>query len=1527
MNARAIVIGMFATLAIGLTIGDASAVRSEGARERAQERREQAQRPSARLSEAAEEKEEGDNPAKRREWFDEWYNENYVRRGRGKQRAEGTPLWSPQYQTFMQQAARLERERYASKMPQSARSSVVLDPSWPVKAYKPGNSLNRDLRWTNIGPTQANNARNGPYNFNVTETGRVNAIVSDPANPDTLYVAFAGGGLWRSLDGGAFWQAMTETLGSLSVGTVAMDPNDATTLYLGLGDPFDGTGTGIVKMTNRAETWNDPVILGTSSSIRDILVPATNSNIVLAATDKGLYRSTDAGLHYAQVSIGGNQNLPIWSLAQGVATVTVVGGVNTNTNVILLTLRNASNIGQVWRSTDSGATWTQTGTLANGTNLFANANAGRITVAAAPSNRNVMYALAARAVNATNDFANLYRSADGGQTWTGLATTATGAYLDYTNGMADVRDAAGNVTVNNIKSRSLEYVMSGQGWYNHAIAVDPTNTDLVYFGGVTILARARVVAGAWQFTRMTDWLARDGLPYLHSDLHAMHFSRNANGTYRFYVGNDGGIFRSTDNLVSFTDSLNIGISTHMIYNVCSSPNNAARVLVGLQDNGTRLRVLDASGNGTMVYNQIFGGDGFGCNINTANANMLLGSYTNNVIHRSTDAGVNYSDVCFAGVDPATGWCNAIPNSPFRTTIAAWAGTPTAGTAPTGNTVYTFTDNVIYRSTDYFANFSTLGTTGLPAGSVIRGIASARTNNTRVAVGGVLPPDNDDIMGVILNEGRVYLTTTGGRQTVVSGVTQNGWRAAGALPNPGVASDGNYMRAGLSSITFDPVDRSIVYVTSVQPNSAAAHLWRSTDFGATWAVIDGSNLAAGATNGFPRGIPVNSVTVDHTVATTLYAATHLGVYRSLDRGNTWERFGAWLPLVNVTDVQVAADGNSARAATFGRGVWEMSDITNDTAPVAGFNVATNQLTATFTDTSTDAEGNNTIQRRIWNFGDGVSSSMTSPVHTYAQSGTYTVTLTVTDAPGLSNTFTRQVTVSNNAPPVANFTSTASNLTANFTDTSTDSDGTIASRSWNFGDSTTSTLANPSHTYAAAGTYTVTLTVTDNGGATNSVSKSVTVTAAANVPPTANFTFTTSNLTANFTDSSTDSDGTIASRSWNFGDSTTSTVANPSKTYTAAGTYTVTLTVTDNAGATNSVSKSVVVTAPASNTLSNGVAVTGIALAANTSQTWTMTVPAGATNLKFVTAGGTGDADLYVRFGSAPTTSTNDCSSAGPTTAETCSIANAQAGTYYVMVLGYSAISGVSLTGSYTAPAANVPPTANFTFTTAGLTATFTDTSTDSDGTIASRSWNFGDSTSSTLAGPSHTYAAAGTYTVTLTATDNAGGTNSVSKSVTVSAATTATQLLANPGFESGATSWTASTGVITNAATKTSRSGSWYALLGNVGNTSTKSMSQSVAITAGKTSATLSFYLKIDTAESASATTAYDTLTVQIANSAGTVLKTCSTSSNRDAGTSYVQKTCDLTPYIGQTVTVQFNESEDSSLQTSFVVDDTALDVQ
>jgi hypothetical protein len=150
-----------------------------------------------------------------------------------------------------------------------------------------------------------------------------------------------------------------------------------------------------------------------------------------------------------------------------------------------------------------------------------------------------------------------------------------------------------------------------------------------------------------------------------------------------------------------------------------------------------------------------------------------------------------------------------------------------------------------------------------------------------------------------------------------------------------------------------------------------------------------------------------------------------------------------------------------------------------------------------------------------------------------------------------------------------------------------------------------------------------------------------------------------------------------------------------------------------------------------------------------------------------------------------------------------------------------------------------------------------------------------------------------------------------------------QVLLNPGFESGNTAWSASSSVITNATAEPAHSGSYKAWLDGYGTATTDTLSQTVTIPAG-CAATFSYWLHIDTAETGS--TAYDTLKVQVLNSSGTVLATVGSYSNVDHNTGYAQHTVDLSQWAGQTVTLKFTGVEGSKLQTSFVVDDTALNV-
>ena len=187
--------------------------------------------------------------------------------------------------------------------------------------------------------------------------------------------------------------------------------------------------------------------------------------------------------------------------------------------------------------------------------------------------------------------------------------------------------------------------------------------------------------------------------------------------------------------------------------------------------------------------------------------------------------------------------------------------------------------------------------------------------------------------------------------------------------------------------------------------------------------------------------------------------------------------------------------------------------------------------------------------------------------------------------------------------------------------------------------------------------------------------------------------------------------------------------------------------------------------------------------------------------------------------------------------------------------------------------------------------------------------------------------AGTYSIAVNGSGG-GQTHATTITVTVTGSGTTQQLLGNPGFENGSSSpapWTATSGVIDNSGFEAPHAGSWKAWLNGYGSPHTDSILQTVAIPAAATGATLSFWLHIDTAET-TATTAYDTLKIQIRNSSSTVLATLASYSNLNAAAGYRQISFDLTSYKGQTVQVYVIGVEDSGLKTSFLVDDFALNV-
>jgi PKD repeat protein len=413
-------------------------------------------------------------------------------------------------------------------------------------------------------------------------------------------------------------------------------------------------------------------------------------------------------------------------------------------------------------------------------------------------------------------------------------------------------------------------------------------------------------------------------------------------------------------------------------------------------------------------------------------------------------------------------------------------------------------------------------------------------------------------------------------------------------------------------------------------------------------------------------------------------------------------------------------------------------------------------------SSDFDGQ--ITSYEWDFGDGGTGSGATIAHTYSAPGTYTAKLTVTDDDGATATATRTIDVAQpNAPPTASFAATPTSGTVPvnvaFDATgSTDADGSIASYAWTFGDGNEAIGSAPSHTYTAAGTYTVTLTVTDDDGATAQSTATITAADPENAPPKASFTATPDSGTAPLevafnAGASADPDGEVSSYQWSFGDGNAASGVAPSHTFTAAGTYTVTLIVTDDDGATDTAQTTV-----------------GVAKAGNTAPTAALSaVPSSGDAPLDVTFDASGSSDHEGGIASA-TLDFGDGSSA-----DTGSIVHTYTtpGTYTATLTVTDEDGATDATAQIiTVTTPNKKPHAEFTADPVSgdspLSVSFDASGSTDDGGIASYEWDFGDGAAASGVATTHVYRKGGSFTATLRVTDASGAADQATRTIEVTA---------------------------------------------------------------------------------------------------------------------------------------------------------------
>ena len=415
-------------------------------------------------------------------------------------------------------------------------------------------------------------------------------------------------------------------------------------------------------------------------------------------------------------------------------------------------------------------------------------------------------------------------------------------------------------------------------------------------------------------------------------------------------------------------------------------------------------------------------------------------------------------------------------------------------------------------------------------------------------------------------------------------------------------------------------------------------------------------------------------------------------------------------------------------------------------------------AAYTDASTIAVG--AITSWLWTFDDATTSTLKNPKHKWLTAGSHTVTLTVKSTGGCSSSNTASHTINVNPLPVAGFKYdlNCTTRTITFTDTSNANGGTINAWAWDFGDAASSLLQNPSHVYAASGTFTITLSVTTVNGCKSSVPLTKTITIAAS--PVADFTLPGNTCLPNaspvFTNTTTISDGTIALATyiWNFGDGTGDLTSpplpvSPTHVFPGTGPYTISLTAISNNGCTNTKTKpySTIFAAP----------VAKISPLAEACVNSTVNFSSASS-----TAAGSSVTGWSWNFGDGSVLSTSQ----NPIHSYTASGVK-------TVILTVTSAAGCSSAPDTAYITINALPTANFTDTVncSTFSVGFSDISVANAGIINQWNWTFGDVTNntSTVQNPTHVYPASGNYTVTLSVKTDKGCTSSTAFTNTVAIA--------------------------------------------------------------------------------------------------------------------------------------------------------------
>jgi photosystem II stability/assembly factor-like uncharacterized protein len=695
-------------------------------------------------------------------------------------------------------------------------------------------------------------------------SGRIAAIAGrhEKDGKTTLYVGAASGGVWKSLDGGTTFEPIFDKESVQSIGAIALDPTRPDTVWVGTGESWTrnsvSVGDGIYKSTDGGENWTN-VGLPNSERIVRIIVSPKDGNVVYAcvpgklwsdSADRGLYRTTDGGAHWSLVLKGPN-------LSTGCSSVTMDP---VHPNVLLAGLWDFRRKGWtfrsggdgptapsgsgLYRSADGGTTWSKM-TAATNAGL-PKGPWGRIEVAIAPSRANVVYAFIESPRSA------LYASSDGGKTW---------------------------------EERDRSQRMVWRPFYFGRLVVDPTDDQRLFKMNLTIIASED---GGRSFA------ATGGGS--HGDWHDIWI--DPTNSKHIVGGDDGGLWLSYDGGSKWWKGANLPIS--QFYHVSVDDKDPYQVYGGLQDNSSW--VGDSSYPGGVTnsrWENLGGGDGFWSFPDPKDPNFTYTESQGGSIVR-----VNRTTLASRDIQPRAGYGEKLRWN--------W-NSPMALSPNDPGTIY-LGAQFLFRSRDQGNTWDRISpdlTTNDPekqkqeeSGGITVDNSAAETHTTIYSISE--SPKDGKVIWAGTDDGNVQVTRDGG--STWTNVAAN----IGGVPK---ASWVSWVEAS----RYDP---ATAYVTLDRHTfgDMGTYLYRTTDYGKTWAP-----LVTPATAGV-RGY-AHVIKEDTQVRDLLFLGTEFGLWVSVDAGRSWAAFRPGnFPAVAVRDIAIQSRDSDLVLATHGRGIWIVDDLT-------------------------------------------------------------------------------------------------------------------------------------------------------------------------------------------------------------------------------------------------------------------------------------------------------------------------------------------------------------------------------------------------------------------------------------------------------------------------------------------------------------------------------------------------------------------------------------------------------------------------